>query len=627
MNRGSTPRLSLVMALIAVSSLPIVHAADDTGKAASPSSSAVVVQSQSDSDDVKELKQQMADQQKQIEEMRLLLLDQKRQIDSLKAQMPPAADVKARPAEAGGSAPDPGSKTDGIGQVASLTPVLPPASLPAVPPVLAVPKAAAIPRPGPAYPQALPQGAASSATTGNPCEAPESPGPVPAYLRFGSVCIVPIGFMDFTPFWRDKDAGSSMGSNFGSVPYNNVATGNLSEAKATLQNSRLGLRVDGDWKGTHFIGYNEFDFNGTSGAANMQVTNGAIVPRLRLFWVDLRRGKVEFLAGQSWSMLTPNRTGLSALPGDLFYGQEIDINYLAGLTWSRQAGARIIWHPSNKVTWGFSVEQPDQYMGGSGGGGAIVLPSALTALATTQLDNGAGLSASPAGSYLSTPTWTPDFISKIAFDPSSRFHFEVGGIVSTFKTALNQAANGAVTIAAPYNLHPTTEGAGLLFGINGAVTKNFRLITTNFFNDGEGRYLFGEAPDVVVAANGSLHALHSAATIDGFEATIGRTLLYGYYGGIYIDRDAAIDANGTSLVGYGYHGSANSQNREINEITGGFNQTIWRDPRYGAVNFMGQYEWLQRAPWYVAPGAPKGTHDNTVYLDIRYTLPGAMPNF
>ncbi|HEY6340375.1 MAG TPA: hypothetical protein VIY49_02690 [Bryobacteraceae bacterium] len=579
------------------------------------------------------MKQQMAEQQKQIEEMRLLLLDQKRQIDSLKAQMAPAvevkaAEVKAPPAEAGSSAPDPASKVGGIGQVASLTPVLPPVlpSLPSLPPVLAVPKAAAAPLPAPPYQQPLPLGASSSAD-GNPCEAPESPGPVPAYLRFGSVCIVPIGFMDFTPFWRDKNAGSSMGSNFGSVPYNNVANGNLSEAKATLQNSRLGLRVDGDWKGTHFIGYNEFDFNGTSGAANMQVTNGAIVPRLRLFWVDVRKGRVEFLAGQSWSMLTPNRTGLSALPGDLFYGQEIDINYLAGLTWSRQAGARIIWHPSNKVAWGLSVEQPDQYMGGSGGGGAIVLPSALTGLATTQLDNGAGLSASPAGSYLSTPTWTPDFISKIAFDPSSRLHVEVGGIVSTFKTALNLAASGAVSIAAPYDLHPTTEGAGVLFGINGAVTKNFRLITTNFWNDGEGRYFFGEAPDVVVAGNGSLHTLHSGGTIDGFEAVIGRTLLYGYYGGIYINRDVAIDANGTSLVGYGYRGSANSQNREINEITGGFNQTIWRDPRYGAINFMGQYEWLQRAPWYVAPGAPKGTHDNTVYFDIRYTLPGSMPNF
>ena len=42
---------------------------------------------------------------------------------------------------------------------------------------------------------------------------------------------------------------------------------------------------------------------------------------------------------------------------------------------------------------------------------------------------------------------------------------------------------------------------------------------------------------------------------------------------------------------------------------------------------MGQYEYLMRDPWYVAPGAPKATHDNTIYLNVRYTLPGSMPNF
>ena len=52
--------------------------------------------------------------------------------------------------------------------------------------------------------------------------------------------------------------------------------------------------------------------------------------------------------------------------------------------------------------------------------------------------------------------------------------------------------------------------------------------------------------------------------MDGFEARVSKnTLLYAYYGGIYIGRNVAVDANGTSLVGYGYRGSANSQNRAI----------------------------------------------------------------
>lgn len=62
-------------------------------------------------------------------------------------------------------------------------------------------------------------------------------------------------------------------------------------------------------------------------------------------------------------------------------------------------------------------------------------------------------------------------------------------------------------------------------------------------------------------------------------------------------------------------------------LTFGFNRTLWKDPRYGALNVMGQYEWLMRDPWAVPSGAPKATHDSTVYADCRYTVPGAGPAF
>jgi hypothetical protein len=590
----SVRRTPLLLASLLVGT-GILGAADQatTTEVNASSSSSASADLQSQNDEIARLKQALAAQQKQLQALQQAIEQQQQAINKAVATAPaPAPPVS-------------------LGNVASLTPVVP----------------APVPAALPAIPQKSPT--AASTDTGNPCEA-GADSVTPAYLRLGSVCIVPIGFMDLTPFFRDKNAGSSMGSNFGSVPLNNAVNGNLSEARFSIQNSRIGFRVDGDWKGTHFIGYNEIDFNGTSGSSSLAVSNGAVVPRLRLFWVDARKGKIEFLAGQSWSLLTPNRTGLSALPGDLFYTQVIDINYMAGLTWSRQPGARILFHPNDKVTFGVSAEQPDQYMGGSGGGSTTVLPNALLALQGTQLDAGLNLGActnntaatataitySCTGqSYLAQPTVMPDIIAKLALDPSSRFHFEVGGVISEFKTT---------NVAAPFTNHYTTTGAGLLFGANAGLTKNIRLITTNFWDQGEGRYLFGQAPDLVVSPNGSLSALHSAGTIDGFEATLGKTLLYAYYGGIYIDRDVVIDASG-NLVGYGYHGS--SQNRVINELTAGFNQTIWRDPRYGAINFMGQYEWLERGLWYNSPTAPKGTHDNTIYLDVRYTLPGGMPKF
>ena len=545
-----------------------------------------------ESSDIQALRALLTEQQKQIDQLKLALEEQKKMIDR-SMKMPASEDKRefALP------------RDKALGEVASTTPYIP-----------AAPAAAALAMP------VINAAQAPAAPPSNPCEAvPE--GQAPAFIRLGSTCLVPIGFMDLTAVWRDKNAGSSIGSNFGSVPYNNTVNGKLSEFRFSPQNSRIGFRFDGDWKGAHFIGYNEFDFLGTSGSFAITVTNGAFVPRLRLFWVDVRKGAWEFLAGQSWSMLTPNRTGISALPGNLFYSQVIDVNYMAGLTWTRQPGMRVLYHPNNKVTFGFSAENPDQYSGGSGGGSGIVLPNAFTGLNGTQLDNAPGINVGP-NTVLTIPTLHPDFIAKVAFDPSSRFHGEITGIERTFKIINpNALALGQ---------YSTKAGGGIQVGLNGEIIPNFRLISTNYWSDGGGRYLFGNAPDAIVRPDATLSLIHAGGTVDGFEARIRNWLFYGYYGGIYIGRNTTIDttaASGRPYVGYGYPGSANSQNRVINEITFGFNQTIWANPRYGAINAMGQYEWLSRNPWFVAVGAPKGTHDNTIYFNLRYTLPGGMPNF
>jgi hypothetical protein len=463
---------------------------------------------------------------------------------------------------------------------------------------------------GPADTSATAPAPAPAPTPAPQAAAPQDTAPhAPLQLQLGNITIMPVGFMDATAVWRSVDAGSSIGSSFGSIPYNTALTSKLDEFRFSIQNSRIGFRVDGNWKGWHFIGYNEFDFLGSSASNAIGVTNGAFVPRIRLYWLDARKDKFEFLAGQSWSMLTPNRVGISALPSDLFYSQVVDVNYVVGLTWTRQTGVRFLYHPNGKVTMGLSLENPDQYIGGSAGGPQIVLPAALSAIAGAQLDN-------TSANYLSTPNPAPDIIAKVAFDPTSRVHFEVAGLDRTFK------------IVNPTNLtaSSTKEGVGGSVNANFAVVKNFRLVTNNFWSNGGGRYLFGQAPDVIVRANGTLSPVHSGGVVEGFEANpTPKLLVYGYYGAVYVGRNVALDANGTSLVGYGYRGSANSQNRATQELTAGMNQTVWKDPRYGAVNLMYQYQYTTRDPWYVATGAPKNAHDNTLYFNVRYTLPGGAP--
>jgi hypothetical protein len=511
--------------------------------------------------EIERLKAQLAAQQQQIDQLRRTLEEEQKTLEEVSRPQPPS-----------------------LGQVASTTPVIPvgnvaPAMYPGLP---AVPSMQVAPE--------------------------EAPSPL--QIHIGTATIAPLGFLDFTTVFRSSDIGSSIGTNFGGTPYNTAALEHLSETRLSAQNSRIGARIDALVHGAKVLGYWESDFLGTQ-ATNASVSTHSDSFRMRLYFVDLQKGQWEILGGQSWSMLTPNRKGISPLPADIFYSQDMDTNYQVGIPWTRAPQFRVVYHPSDIVSLGFALETAEQYGGGSSGGGAITLPSALsTAYTNTEIDLGAAT--------YTPPNLTPDIQAKLALDPTvdgKLMHIEFAGFLSTFKT-YNPTSNQSFT----------TEGGGGEANFNLELVKNFHLIVNTFVSDGGGRYLFGQAPDLIIRPNGSPSPMHADSTSDGFEYLAHNTLLFAYYGGDYIGRDVAIDTtNKNALIGYGYKGSANSQNRSIQEGTFGFNQAFWRNPNYGALNFIFQYSYLTRDPWALALGAPTKTHNNMVWLDLRYTLPGSAP--
>lgn len=427
----------------------------------------------------------------------------------------------------------------------------------------------------------------------------------PLQFSIGEAKVTPIGFMDFSTIIRSTNPGSGLGTNFGSVPYTNVVTGNIGEMRFTSQNSRIGLRVDADFHGAKVLGYMEADFLG-SAPSNVAVSSNGNVMRMRVYFMDAKMKKWEILGGQSWSMLTPGRKGISPIPGDLFYTQNIDANYQAGLAWTRAPQFRIVYHPSSAVAFGLSFENPEQYIGGSGGGGTSVLPSALTSIYASQLDNGS--------TTLTAPNMIPDTIAKIAID-GKRVHVEAAGMVREFRTY------NSLT-----NQHLTGTGAAGSFNAIVEVAKNLKVVSANYWSNGGGRYLFGLAPDVVVKGDGTPAPLHSGSTVDGIEYTYGRTQIGVYGSAVYVGRNTVIDPSTGKLVGYGYAGSAASQNRLIREATFDLNRTIWKDAKYGALNVMFQYSYLTRNPWVVASNAPSSARVHMAFLNLRYTLPGSAPS-
>lgn len=450
----------------------------------------------------------------------------------------------------------------------------------------------------------------------------------PLGIHIGDTTFTPLGFVDATFFARSTNVGSGIGTNFGSVPFNNATAGNISETNFSTQNSRIGFRVDSTVLDAKVLGYFEADFLGQP-APNVFVTSNSNTFRMRNVFVDVQKGGFEVLGGQDWSMLTPNRVGLSPIPSDIFYTQNMDTNYQAGLVWTRQTQFRFIAHPSDDFAIGLSLENPQQYGGGSGGGSVITVPPAYAALLTNnaQINNNVSVTTTPSlYGGTNTPNIAPDIIAKAAYDAhlsDSLLHFELGGLISNFKVV-----EGSGTAKAPF-VNETATGYAGTFNMNLGFTKNFRLIENLFWGDGNGRYIFGLAPDFIVTADGALSPLHSASTVDGFEVNLGKnTLLSVLYGGVFIGRDftvvPSVGPKGTIVFtdcGYGYRGS--NQNRSIQEGTVDLVQNLWSNPNYGKLSLILQYSYLNRNPWYysASTGAPKEAHTNMGYIDLRYTLP------
>jgi len=135
--------------------------------------------------------------------------------------------------------------------------------------------------------------------------------------------------------------------------------------------------------------------------------------------------------------MTPNRRGVSPLPADLFYSQDIDVNYQLGLTWGRIPGFRYAYHASDKVAFALALENSEPYVGGGNGGSAAVLPAAISTTATTGSTQGSVLGGqiNNGSSVISAAALMPDILAKLAIDPTSRFHAEVAGVLIADKIA------------------------------------------------------------------------------------------------------------------------------------------------------------------------------------------------
>jgi len=443
----------------------------------------------------------------------------------------------------------------------------------------------------------------------------------PLSIKIGGAQFTPGGFVDLTGIFRSRDVGSGLGTNFTILPYNNtLPLGQLSEFRFTGQGSRLSLKVEANpTKSSEVTGYIESDFNGFE-PANSNISTKSDTFRLRLAFVQLKAGKWELVTGQTWSFLTPTREGLSPFPENIFTALRLDTSYLAGLIYDRQPGIRVVYHAADWWSFGVALENPQQFVPSS-----VVFPTdGSTNFFSTQFDNGSSSTSAASSAVNPTvPNLHPDVIAKTAFDwrlGGKLFHVDAGGIARSFKVYSN--------LVTPASTNTITGGGGGV-NLNFEVLKNFHLIGNSFYGDGVGRYIGGLGPDVIVKPDGALSAIHSGSGVAGLEwQTTPKLLLDGYYSGAYFFRnyDVTTKALGTACgtsycVGFGFPGSANTNNRDYQEATVGFIPTIWSSPNYGKLQFISQFSYVVRTPWYVPTGSPKNAHAFITYVNLRYIIP------
>ena len=444
--------------------------------------------------------------------------------------------------------------------------------------------------------------------------------PSPLYFEIGRAKFTPGGFVDATSFTRTTNLGSGIATSFGAVPFNNTTAGRLSEFHFSAQYSRLSLKVDAPVSdSTLLTGYVETDFLGFQ-PPNANITSNSNSLRLRVYWANIKHDKWEVLGGQEWSLMTPNRVGLSPYTGDVFYTYNEDPNFQVGLIWARQAQFRVVYHPTNKLAVGVSAENPQQFAPAS-----VVFPSTTF---LTQFDNGSSATNTPSASTnTAVPNLHPDIIVKVAYDSELMrrpFHVEVAGLIRSFRV-FN-------TLVTPNRTNTITGGGGSI-NLNFQLIKNLTLIANSFYSDGGGRYLGGLGPDAIVKANGNVSAVHSGGGIGGLEWQATRKYMFdAYYGGAYFQRNfgalptAGSTCNGLagfSCVGFGFPGSANTTNRAVQEATFDAIPTLWSNESYGKFQVITQYSYLVRSPWstQTTPPTPKNAHTSIIYAGIRYTLP------
>ena len=459
--------------------------------------------------------------------------------------------------------------------------------------------------------------------------------PVPATLPYkaladacpyGKVCYKGVtitfgGWVDLTDIYRTRNLASDTGSIYNFIPFAQSKNFDIPESRFSARQSRLSALVEGDVDpSTHVAGYGEIDFEGAAQTANSVATN-SFNPRMRQMSLRVDRTDLGFhvMAGQSWSLNAPSKSGIDPIGVDA--PGVIDFESVPGFLAAREPGIRVWQNVGPELQIAASAENPQtSFFGGNTPtvGTPAVGPQGV--LNSNLLVNLTG----PGGSFFNNANnvslnQVPDVTVKAAWDPRLgpyHLHFEAWAMYRQFLDRFN------------FSNHTYDTGS---FGghINAELIPKTLDLQVYGAQGALGRFTATPFPDAALAQDGTILPLQITAAAVGLIWHTLPTLDLYTYAGIEKTKAAFMDV-GTVPFGYGnplYNNTGcntensaaatcNGNTKEIRQFTAGFYDTVYQG-KYGTVKAGVQYSYNQRFAFDGVGGAPK-TDDNIVMSQLRY---------
>jgi hypothetical protein len=425
------------------------------------------------------------------------------------------------------------------------------------------------------------------------------------------VKLTPGGFIEAATIYRDRNETADVDSNFNGSPLQNNANYNHGEFRESARQSRLSLLAEGNFdKDTKLSAYFEGDFLGVGEASNSNQSN-SYVPRIRNLymtsdWNDLG---LHLLAGQSWSLLTPNTVGIT--PRTEAPPPTIDAQYVVGYDWTRSPGIRLVKDWDQKYWLGISLETPATLDGTSG---------ALSPDNT----NAGGTLLNSAVNY--TTDIAPDIIVKGAVDTGFG-HYELFSLTRFFQNRPTATALAAIPGADRQNA--TTVGWGVGGNAIIPVVPKYLDFQANIMGgQGIGRYGTSNLPDVTVGSNGELVPLTEVTAMAGFTGHVTPTLDTYVFAGTERVDSAFSNFDGNE-IGYGNPLYSNAgcftegatatctaNTKNIDELSVGTWWSFYKGS-FGKMMFGLQGAYFRRETFEGIGGAPS-PNETEVFTSFRY---------